>query len=159
MMETPPPLPRSAEPRKRLLAKAVDFSAALILSLALGTVAELGFFAWVPVVLSLDLLSRNSLGKRFLSLRIVSRRDENEASRWACFLRNTPFVFCVLPLLFPPTGWVVAVFFLPLFLVLETMLVLFHGRSLRLGDYLANTRVVQLPPSFEPSSLEFTRPD
>ena len=132
----------------RIIAKIIDF---IIVMALLEIVPGLGFFAGLAYLILADgLFKGRSLGKKLMGLR-VSICDESDHEIAECryqesVYRNFPFaigyllagIFWNIPVL----GVVLSFIVIAAVLVLESLIMLGSENSRRLGDEMANTRVV-----------------
>jgi uncharacterized RDD family membrane protein YckC len=162
---TPPPAPPPtktppAPPLRRTLAKAVDFALAIGVAALAYQATPWGALIAAPLILLSDALPGGSLGKRLMGLRVVPRRSESLRPVLSSILRNIPLAL-VTPLAMLPFFWLLLLLLLPVFLSLEGALALLHPEGLRLGDRLADTRVIEDDPDDDGGASDkyMTRPD
>ncbi|MGO9016597.1 MAG: RDD family protein [Dissulfurispiraceae bacterium] len=121
----------------RAIAKLVDF---IIIALAIKAVPQVGYFAGLVYLLISDgLFDGRSLGKKIIRLRVISTETGKPGTFRDSMVRNITFAFSLLLYKIPLLGW----FFVLLITVLEFMLMLGSEEGMRLGDDLANTKIVE----------------
>jgi uncharacterized RDD family membrane protein YckC len=121
----------------RTIAKLVDF---IIIALAIKAVPQVGYFAGLAYLLISDgLFDGRSLGKKIIRLRVISPETGNPGTFRDSMVRNITFAFSLLLYKIPLLGW----FFVLLIAVFEFLLMLGNEDGMRLGDDLANTKVVE----------------
>ncbi len=121
----------------RAIAKLVDF---IIIALAIKAVPQVGYFAGLAYLLISDgLFDGRSLGKKIIRLKVISPETGNPGTFRDSMVRNITFAFSLLLYKIPLLGWIFAL----LITVLEFLLVLGNEEGMRLGDDLANTKVVE----------------
>ena len=121
----------------RAIAKLVDF---IIIALAIKAVPQVGYFAGLAYLLISDgLFDGRSLGKKIIRLRVISPETGSPGTFRDSMVRNSTFAFSLLLYKIPLLGWIFAL----LITVLELLLMLGNEEGMRLGDDLANTKVVE----------------
>ncbi len=121
----------------RVLAKLVDL---IIIAVAIKTVPQVGYFAGLVYLLVSDgLFDGRSLGKKIIRLRVISPETGAPAAFRDSMVRNSTFALSLLLYKIPLLGWV----FVTLVLALEFLLMLGNVEGLRLGDNLADTKVIE----------------
>ncbi|MBF0506982.1 MAG: RDD family protein [Nitrospirae bacterium] len=121
----------------RVLAKLVDL---IIIAAAIKTVPQVGYFAGLVYLLISDgLFDGRSLGKKIIRLRVISPETGTPSTFRDSMVRNSTFALSLLLYKIPLLGWV----FVILVFALEFLLMLGNEEGLRLGDNLANTKVVE----------------
>ena len=121
----------------RVLAKLVDL---IIIGVAVKTVPQVGYFAGLVYLLISDgLFDGRSIGKKIMRLRVVSEEAGTPCSFRDSIVRNVTFAFSLVLYRIPLLGW----FFLLLAFALEFLLMLGNEEGMRLGDDLADTRVIE----------------
>ncbi|MBF0557776.1 MAG: RDD family protein [Nitrospirae bacterium] len=121
----------------RVIAKLLDF---IIIATAIKAVPQVGYFAGLVYLLISDgLFDGRSLGKKVMRLRVISQEAGTPGTFRDSIVRNITFAFSLILYKIPLLGW----FFVLLALVLEFLLMLGNDEGMRLGDDLANTRVVE----------------
>lgn len=121
----------------RAIAKLIDF---IIIALAIKAVPQVGYFAGLVYLLISDgLFDGRSLGKKIIRLRVISTETGNPGTFRDSMVRNITFAFSLLLYKIPLLGW----FFVLLITVLEFLLMLGSEEGMRLGDDLANTKIVE----------------
>jgi uncharacterized RDD family membrane protein YckC len=121
----------------RIMAKTIDLIA---VGAAIAVIPSAGIFAGMAYLLISDgLLDGRSLGKKIMGLRVISVSTGSRGSFRDSMIRNAPFAAALLLYLIPFVGW----FFSALIIVFEFLLILGNPESMRLGDDLAGTQVVE----------------
>ena len=121
----------------RVLAKSVDF---IVVAIAIKSIPQVGFFASLVYLLISDgLFDGRSLGKKIIRLRVISPSTGNAGSFRDSMVRNITFALPLFLYKIPLLGWI----FVILILTLEFLLMLGNAEGMRLGDDLANTKVVE----------------
>lgn len=121
----------------RVIAKVVDF---IVIAAAINTVPQVGYLAGLVYLLISDgLFDGRSLGKKIMKLRVISLPDGNSGAFRDSIVRNAPFVFALLLYKIPLLGWLLAA----AIFVLEFLLMIGNKEGMRLGDDLANTKVIE----------------
>lgn len=140
-----------ATPHKRVLAKLVDLFVVLVLSILfwypIGPFVGLLYSLFAD---GLDIpklgLDGQSFGKKLIRLQTIAA-DTGRPVRWRrSVLRNLPLSIMIFFALVPIWGWFIAgVIGVPLS-VLEIFLMIRAPFNRRLGDLMAETRVIDLYP-------------
>lgn len=121
----------------RVLAKAIDF---IIIAAAAKIIPQVGYLAGLVYILISDgLFDGRSLGKKILRLKVVSLSTGDSANFRDSILRNITLAAALLLYKIPLVGWL----FVVAILALELILMLGNKDGLRLGDDIANTKVVE----------------
>lgn len=121
----------------RVIAKVVDF---LVIAAAMKTVPQVGYFAGLVYLLISDgLFDGRSLGKKLIGLKVVSLPAGNQGSIKDSVVRNITFFLPLLLYNIPLLGWL----FVAVVLTFEFLLMLGNTEGMRLGDDLANTKVIE----------------
>lgn len=121
----------------RVIAKVVDF---IVIAASITTVPQVGYLAGLVYLLISDgLWDGRSLGKKIMKLRVISLQTGNSAAFRDSIVRNAPFVIALLLYKIPFLGWILAA----AVLTLEFLLMIGNKEGMRLGDDLANTKVVE----------------
>lgn len=112
----------------------------------------IGFLAAIGYLLVRDgLFAQQSAGKKLINIRVVSSDDAGAAVSFReSIIRNTTLAAAFLLFFIPYAGWVLG----PLALAIEGLTALGDERGMRVGDIIARTMVVPLPP---PSPAEEDR--
>ncbi len=115
----------------------------LLIVIALARLPDvLGFLSASGFILIRDgLFLGRSPGKRLIGLAVQDESDKTADYRGSV-IRNAPFAAAFLFFLIPYAGWVLG----PAVLVVEWLVALGDDQGMRIGDMLANTRVVQPGP-------------
>lgn len=142
--------PTKADLGKRFIAAIIDglLAAGVSFIPVVGGIIG-GLYVLLRDGLDLKFMDRRSIGKKLIKLRPV-RLDGQPMDLATSLKRNLPLavgavgsVFLVIPIL----GWIVAIFFGLLGLVIgiiELILVLTDPEGRRMGDKLAGTKVVEV---------------
>jgi uncharacterized RDD family membrane protein YckC len=121
----------------RAIAKAIDF---IIIAAAMKTVPQAGYMAGLLYLLISDgLFDGRSIGKKIVKLRVVSLSTMDSATFRDSVLRNITPAVALLFYKIPLIGWAFAV----IALALEFILMLGNKDGMRLGDEIANTKVIE----------------
>ena len=121
----------------RIIAKLLDF---IIIAIAIKAVPQVGYFAGLVYLLISDgLFDGRSLGKKIIRLRAISPETGTPGNFRDSMVRNITFVFSLILYKIPLLGWVFVLFIV----VLELLLMIGNEDGMRLGDDLANTKVVE----------------
>jgi uncharacterized RDD family membrane protein YckC len=121
----------------RVIAKMLDF---IIIAAAAKTIPQVGYFAGLLYLLISDgLFDGRSIGKKILRLRVISLSTGSSGTFRDSVLRNTPPIAALLLYKIPLVGWL----FVVVILALEFLLMLGNKDGMRLGDDIANTKVIE----------------
>lgn len=121
----------------RTIARILDF---IVAATAIELLPQVGyFFGIVYLLISDGFFDGRSLGKKVMRLRVISLPAMNNCTFRDSILRNTTIVAVLLLYKIPLIGWLLAI--LPL--MLEFILMLGNRNGMRLGDDLANTKVIE----------------
>lgn len=128
----------------RCLAKGVDVAVIVLLSVALPHPA--GVLLGLLYTLAHDgLFQGQSPGKRLLHLKVESLKTGAVCSLRESVIRNAPIGVAVFFGIIPFWGWIILVLMgIPL-MALEVYLMITLENGGRLGDVMADTRVVEAP--------------
>ncbi len=121
----------------RVIAKTIDF---IIIATAIKLVPQVGYLAGVVYFLISDgLFEGRSIGKKVMRLRVISLKDDGSASFRESIIRNSTITLGLLLFKIPLFGWLLA----PIIFIFEFLLILGNKDGMRLGDDLANTKVIE----------------
>lgn len=121
----------------RVLAKALDF---IIIAAAAKTLPQVGYLAgFIYLLISDGLFDGRSLGKKILRLKVISISTGNSGNFRDSILRNATIAAAILLYKIPVAGWL----FVVVILALEFLLMLGNKDGMRLGDDIANTKVIE----------------
>lgn len=121
----------------RVIAKLVDF---IVIAIAVKAIPQVGYFAGLVYLLISDgLFNGRSLGKKIIRLKVISLPSGSPGSFRDSMVRNITLILSLLLFKIPLLGWI----FVILILTLEFLLMLGNETGMRLGDDLANTKVVE----------------
>ncbi len=121
----------------RLLAKSIDLIIVLIFVEFLKTT---GFFAGLLYMLIADgLFTGRSIGKYLTHLRVV-KKDNLPATTRESIIRNSPLFFALILIKIPFLG----LFLGGAIILLELIMLVGSPKTMRLGDELAGTEVVEI---------------
>ncbi|MFA5353575.1 MAG: RDD family protein [Thermodesulfovibrionales bacterium] len=121
----------------RVIAKAVDF---IIIAVVSEVIPKAGYLAGLLYLLISDgLFDGRSLGKRLLRLSVVSTATVAPGSFRESVLRNSTIAAALVLYKIPLLGWLFALAVIGL----EFLLMLGNSEGLRLGDNMAETKVVE----------------
>ncbi|NDD92915.1 hypothetical protein EBZ37_12620 [bacterium] len=132
---------------QRVVAKAIDM--VVIVTLAVFIWYPLGPFMAIFYSLFADGIGRfgfrgQSIGKRLVGLRVL-RTSDGQPARWKdSALRNLPGAVATFFAIIPLWGWVIFVLVGVPLAVMEVFLMFRLDNENRLGDVMADTRVVDL---------------
>ncbi len=126
----------------RLIAKLIDF-------LIAGFVAYVLPVSWIAAISGLLYLSiadglalGRSIGKRVIGLRVRSEKDGTPCDYYESALRNIPIVVVMLCSMFPVWNLFLVPFVALPILFIEISLMFYSEDTRRIGDVLADTRVI-----------------
>jgi len=120
----------------RFVAKFVDF---LIIAASSEMIPPVGFLVGIAYLLIADgLLQGQSIGKRVVGLTTMKASLIEIASFRDSALRNAPLAAAWVLGLIPYLGWI----FLGVIIGLEALLIIGNDHGLRIGDEIAQTRVI-----------------
>lgn len=115
---------------KRFIAFIIDVTIAAILSLIMSSILSyinvkvitpmIGLFAWATIICK-DCFNGMSIGKHIISIQVIDSNTKQIASPLKCVTRNL-FYFLSL---------------------IDFIVMFFHSKSLRLGDCIIHTEVMQ----------------
>lgn len=121
----------------RVIAKMLDF---IIITAAAKTIPQVGHLAGIIYLLISDgLFDGRSLGKKILRLKVISLSTGSSGTFRDSVLRNTLLIAALLLYKIPLAGWL----FVVVILALEFLLMLGSKDGMRLGDDIANTKVIE----------------
>jgi uncharacterized RDD family membrane protein YckC len=121
----------------RVIAKTIDV---LLITAAAKLIPQVGYAGGILYLLISDgLFDGRSVGKKILKLKVISLSDGSAASFKDSTLRNITIAVALFLLNIPLIGWILSI----IILLLESLLVLGNIEGMRLGDTLANTKVVE----------------
>lgn len=127
----------------RFIAKFIDF---LIVAAFAQIIPPVGAFAGMTYLLIADgLFDGKSLGKRMIGLQVLRSDNGFPVSYRESILRNIPFAAAFLCLYLPVIGWMLA----GAIVAIEGLLVIGNAQGLRVGDEIAQTKVVDGRPSVQ----------
>ncbi len=128
----------------RLIARTIDFT---IVVAIYEIIPAIGFFAALAYLLLSDgLFEGKSIGKSLLGIKVVDKGNREHCGYKESIFRNFPFaaalimygIFKVVPLL----GGLISFVAIAGILIFECLVIIGSENGMRLGDELANTRVV-----------------
>jgi len=132
----------------RVIARTIDF---IIVAALYEVIPKAGFFAGLTYLLIADgLFDGRSVGKKLIGLRvfIYNNMDKVRACSFReSILRNFPFavgfvlfgIFNMIPLI----GWIFSFLVVAVIVIFEGLVLIGSEHSMRAGDELAKTHVVQ----------------
>lgn len=121
----------------RVIAKALDF---IIIAAAAKIIPQVGYLAGLIYLLISDgLFDGRSIGKKVLKLKVTSLSTGSSATFRDSILRNTTIASALLLYKIPLVGW----FLFIIILAVEFLLMLGNKDGMRLGDDIANTKVIE----------------
>ncbi|MDI1472685.1 MAG: RDD family protein [Thermodesulfovibrio sp.] len=129
--------PRHSKIFYRVLAKIID----LIVVYSIWKIfPESGLFLGILYILLSDgIFKGKSIGKFFLNLRVVKLEQNTPANFRDSIIRNLFFAFALLLFKIPLIGWALGI----IIFIFEFIMIVGDSESKRLGDYLANTSVIE----------------
>jgi uncharacterized RDD family membrane protein YckC len=129
--------PRHSKIFYRVLAKFID----LIVVYSIWKIfPESGLFLGILYILVSDgIFKGKSIGKFFLNLQVVKLGQNTPANFRDSIIRNLLFAFALLLFKIPLIGWVAGI----IIFIFEFIMIVGDSESKRLGDYLANTSVIE----------------
>jgi len=129
--------PRHSKIFYRVLAKFID----LIVVYSIWKIfPESGLFLGILYILVSDgIFKGKSIGKFFLNLQVVKLGHNTPANFRDSIIRNLLFAFALLLFKIPLIGWVAGI----IIFIFEFIMIVGDSESKRLGDYLANTSVIE----------------
>ena len=121
----------------RVLAKFIDLS---IVYSIWKIFPESGLFLGILYILVSDgIFKGKSIGKIFLRLRVIKLEKNSPADFRDSIIRNLSFAFALLLFKIPLIGWALSI----IIFIFEFIMIVGDSDSKRLGDYLANTSVIE----------------
>jgi uncharacterized RDD family membrane protein YckC len=129
----------------RFFAKGLDLIILSFIALFFKLIwSPLGAVAAISYALMHDAMGGGrSIGKRLLGLRVVNKKDASDITIEKSILRNLSFGLFTLFAMIPFMGWILMLILgLPL-LIFEAYLVYHIETNDRLGDVLAQTKVIR----------------
>lgn len=126
----------------RLIGKAIDLIIAIAFASILYPAGPLAAFLYILICDGLR--NGQSLGKIVVSIYVINTQTNQRANFKDSIIRNSPIALIVLFLLIPLWGWILwFIIGLPV-LAMEIYLMKSVDNQLRLGDTMADTRVLEL---------------
>lgn len=126
----------------RLVAKAIDLSIVMIAASVAYPGGPVAAFLYILVCDGLR--NGQSVGKKIVGIYVINTETEKPANFRDSIIRNSPIALIVLFLLIPIWGWILwFVIGLPV-LATEMYLMKSVENQKRLGDTMADTRVLEL---------------
>jgi len=128
----------------RMIAKTIDFA---IVVAIYEIIPAIGFFAGLTYLLLCDgLFEGKSIGKSLTGLKVVDKENRENCGYKESVFRNFPFaaafiIFGILKVI-PLLGWLISFVAIVGILIFESLVIVGSENGMRLGDELANTRVV-----------------
>lgn len=149
MTSLAPLLPGDVPLLNRALAKAVDLALLVLLSALLPHPAGV-FLGLIYVIVQDGLPGTQSVGKRIFKLKVVMFSGEGDGGlgpQKPCDLahsaiRNAPLAVATFFAIIPLWGWVIAILMGIPMLAIELYLMVTRPHRTRLGDVMADTRVI-----------------
>lgn len=156
---TPPPAPETpvaSEPVQAMASTGkADLGKRIIAALIDGVIA--GVAGFIPVIgglagaaymlvrdgLEIDFMDQRSLGKKVMKLRPV-RIDGQPMDLVTSVKRNIPFAIGPLIMVVPILGWVIGPIVALVIGIVEIILVVTDDEGRRMGDRLAETKVIEV---------------
>lgn len=127
----------------RCIAKAIDVGVIVVMSIVLPSPAGV-FLGFLYMLVHDGLFRGQSPGKRICGLRVVHIKNDAPCTIRESAIRNAPLGVATFFAIIPFWGWIVAILLgIPL-VALEMYLMLRLEGGGRLGDVMADTRVVEV---------------
>lgn len=124
----------------RVMAKVIDAFIVLILSIFMYPIGTLLAFSYIAVCDAIQ--GGQSVGKKFIGIKVISLEDGQPCSLKQSFIRNLPFLVPIFFSNLPFIGWIFSILIgIPLIL-LELYLLFRLDSGYRLGDVMADTSVM-----------------
>lgn len=121
----------------RVFARALDF---IIIAAIAEIIPTAGFYAGLSYLLISDgLFDGRSFGKYLMGVRVISSETGEQCSMKESIFRNAPLGLGLLFLKVPFFGWII----LASVAVFEFLMLIGSSKSMRFGDELAKTIVVE----------------
>lgn len=121
----------------RVIAKTIDI---LLIVAATKLIPQVGYAGGLLYLLISDgLFDGRSIGKKILKIKVISLSTGSSASFRDSILRNTTIAIALFLFKIPLIGWIFTI----IVLLLEFLLILGNKEGMRLGDTLANTKVIE----------------
>lgn len=126
----------------RLIAKLIDL---VIVVVASFFVFPLGFFIGI-IYLSIgdSLWCGQSIGKRFMGMRVIDLETGEKPDYKQSALRNLPLTAPLVFMLVPILGWIIGLILFVAFCAIEIYLFTSLRSTQRLGDMMAETTVIAI---------------
>ncbi len=125
----------------RIVGKSIDLVIAIALSSAIYPAGHLAAFLYILIA---DGLKGQSIGKKIVRIYVINTATDKKTRFRESILRNSPIALVLLFLLIPPIGWILLfIIGLPV-IAMEIYLMKTVEKQLRLGDTIADTRVLEL---------------
>jgi len=128
----------------RIIARTIDL--AIVVALY-EIIPAIGFFAGLTYLLLCDgLFEGKSIGKSLTGLKVVDKDNRGNCGFKESAFRNFPFavafiIFGILKVI-PLLGWLISFVVIVGIHIFESIVIIGSENGMRLGDELANTRVV-----------------
>ena len=129
----------------RLLAKAIDIVVILVFFAISPLYPANALAALIYCLIADGLGNGQSLGKRIIGLRVVHNDTDEKCTFKESLIRNALLGFAAIFGIIPVWGWMVFILFGLPFIFIEIYLMMSLETGSRLGDLLANTKVVEAP--------------
>ena len=126
----------------RLIGKAIDLIIAIALASILYPAGPLAAFLYILICDGLH--NGQSVGKRVVGIYVINTMTDQKSTFRDSIVRNSPIALIVLFLLIPLWGWILwFIIGLPV-LAMEIYLMKSVENQMRLGDTMADTRVLEI---------------
>lgn len=125
----------------RMIGKAVDFIIVLALAQILPPAGPLAAFLYILICDGFN--NGVSLGKKLVKLRVINTTTGKPADFRDSIIRNSPIALAVLFFLIPFWGWLLWIIIGIPTLAIEVYLMRSLDHQARLGDTMADTKVVE----------------
>lgn len=141
---SPPQTATKADLTKRLIAALIDN----VLASLVGFIPVVGGIVGAAYILlkdglDLEFMDKRSIGKKLMKLRPV-RLDGGSMDITTSLQRNWPLAIGSVLSIIPILGWIIAVPVALVIGIIELVLVLTDPEGRRLGDKLADTKVIEV---------------
>jgi uncharacterized RDD family membrane protein YckC len=143
--KTKPKETAKADLGKRAAAAIIDWIIAWIIAIIIPFIGGIISAAYILLRDGFDVsfMDRRSLGKKLLKLRPIAL-DGSSVDLSVSVKRNWVFAIGPFLMIFPIVGWVLGTIIWAVLSIIETVLVLTDEEARRMGDKMANTKVVEV---------------
>jgi uncharacterized RDD family membrane protein YckC len=143
--ETKPKETAKADLGKRAAAVIIDCVITWVVALIIPFIGGIIGAAYILLRDGFDIsfMDRRSLGKKLLKLRPITL-DGSPVDLSVSLKRNWVFAIGPFLMIFPIVGWVLGSIIWLVLTIIETVLVLTDEEARRMGDKIANTKVIEV---------------